>query len=240
MTLRYREAIVSGQMTTEAAAAKEGLSPKYFGILWKTLTGAAPSLPLDSIRAHWRSASERDGGAITAEIEGWQNHLWSIVPIGSYRYGNVVRDVPNTSALAETQTVRLAMNPESGQDVVTLYLSAHEILPGGKGGSVVWSRPRFEGTDKPVLLLSDYPKFGPGFEINHAMLFADVAKYLAGAAQAAGDKNHTADEIAKNNGLNAEMLKRWVTILNIERPDQKASELAFVPRMVPVAHPHAS
>ncbi len=234
MTLRYRDAIASGQMTTDAAAAKEGLSPKYFGILWKTLTDATPSLPLDLIRAHWRSASERDARAIVADIEGWQKHLWSVVPVGSYRYGNIIRDVPNNSAVADTQAIRLAVNPASGQDEVTLYLSSRQILPGANGGSVVWSRPRFEGPDKPVLLLRDYPKFGPGFELNHAVLFADVAKYLASVAQAAGDKTRNPDEIAGQNGLNAELLKRWITLLNIERPDEHASESGFVPRAVSV------
>ena len=62
-------------------------------MLWQTLTDPTPSQPLDQIRARWRQASEKDVPALMAEITAWQKMLWKFVPIGSYRYGNTVRQV---------------------------------------------------------------------------------------------------------------------------------------------------
>jgi len=94
-TVRHREALTTGRITLIEAAAKEKLNPKYLGALWQTLTDKAPSQPLDSIRARWREASEKDVIALTAEITALQKKAWKFVPIGSYRYGATVRQVPN-------------------------------------------------------------------------------------------------------------------------------------------------
>ncbi len=61
-------------------ARKEKLNPKYLGVLWQTLTDKTPSYPLDRIRARWRQASEKDVGALAAEIAAWQTALWKFVP----------------------------------------------------------------------------------------------------------------------------------------------------------------
>ncbi len=94
-TVRHREALTTGKITLNEAAAKEKLNPKYLGVLWQTLTDKSPSQPLDSIRARWREASEKDVVALTAEIAARQKKAWKFVPIGSYRYGATVRQVAN-------------------------------------------------------------------------------------------------------------------------------------------------
>jgi len=57
-TLRHREALASGKL--EEVAAKEKLNAKYLGMLWQALNEKTPSQPLDSIRAKWRAAAEKD------------------------------------------------------------------------------------------------------------------------------------------------------------------------------------
>src|SRR5262249_55053107 len=82
--VRYRDALLGGTIKLEEVAAREKLNPKYFGVLWQTLTDKTPSYPLDTIRAHWRAATEKDVPALAAEVAGWQTALWKTVRIGSY------------------------------------------------------------------------------------------------------------------------------------------------------------
>src|SRR5205807_8485675 len=133
---------------------------------------------LDLVRAHWRQATEKDVAALTAEIGAWQTLLWKIVPVGSYRYGNTVRQVANDPAASDTQPLRLAVKPAPGQNEVKLYLVKRHLFPDGKGDHAVWHRPRFEGAGKPPLLLRDYPQFGPAYEVDYPTVFAETVKYL--------------------------------------------------------------
>ena len=204
-TVRHREALTSAKTTVEEVARKEKLNPKYLGALWHILTDKTPSYPLDLIRARWRDASEKDVGSLTAEITAWQTALWKFVPIGSYirpvgngyaevRAAKVAADPP----AAETQPLRLAVKPAPGQSEVVLYLVTRDASPDGKSGHVVWQRPRFESAGKPPLLLRDYSRFGPAYEVDYPSLFADTAKYLAAAVEAANDRKLSVEAIAKN------------------------------------------
>jgi hypothetical protein len=106
-TVRHRDALLAGLLSIEEVARRERLNRKYLGILWRTLTDARPSYPLDLIRARWRKASEMDIAAVADEVAAWQKALWKTVPIGSYRYGNTVRQVPNDAAAVATEARRL-------------------------------------------------------------------------------------------------------------------------------------
>jgi hypothetical protein len=212
-TVRHRDELTSGKMTIGAVAAKERLNAKYLGILWRALTDDRPSFPLDRVRARWRKSSEKDVPALAAEIGVWQGALWKFVPIGSYRDGNTVRQVANDPATVETQTLKLTPKPAPGQGDVVLYLATNELLPAGPGGHVVWQRPRFEGAGKPALLLRDYAEYGPRHEVDFPSVFGDTVKYLAAAAEAAGDRKLSADDVAKKHGLDAALAKRWIDVL---------------------------
>jgi hypothetical protein len=232
-TLRYRAALLAGRITLEEVAATEKLNAKYLRILWQTLTDERQSFPLEQIRARWRQVSEKESGPLAAEISTLQTQLWKVVPIGSYRYGNLVRQMPSDAAIGETQTVRLAIKPVPGQSDIVLYLSTREVFPAGKGANVVWSRPRLEGAKKPPLLLRDYPKFGRAYEVDYAAVFADAAKYLAASVEAANHKKLSADDIARKDGLDAARLKRWIDVLAVEPLDKRQVEPESVARVVP-------
>ena len=117
-TVRHRAALAAGSMTLEDVAAKEKLNAKYLGVLWQTLTDKTSSYPLSYICARWRQASEKDVPALVAEITAWQAVLWKFVPVGSYRYGNTVRQLANDPAAAGTQELRVALKPSSGQSKI--------------------------------------------------------------------------------------------------------------------------
>ena len=232
-TVRHRAALTAGKMTIADAARQEKLNSKYLGILWQTLTDKAPSYPLDLIRARWRQAGEKDVGALTAEIAAWQAALWQIVPVGSYRFGNTVRQVANDPAAVAARTLRMAVKPAPGQKDVVLYLVTHDASLDGKKGDVVWSRPRFEGAGKPPLLLRDYPQFGPAYEVDFAAVYADAAKYLTAAIEAANDRNQTAAGLAKKHGLDVTLLKHWIDLLAVEPFTREAADPEKMGRPVP-------
>lgn len=240
-TVRHREALTSGKNSIAEVAAKEKLNAKYLSVLWRTLTSSPPLGkgglegvgPLDWLRARWRVASEKDVGPLAADISEWQQALWKFVPIGSYRYGATVRQVANDPAASAVQSIKLTVKPAPGQNEVVLYLATREMSPAGKDARVVWQRPRFERPGKAPLLLKDYPQFGLAYEVNHAAVFADAAKYLAAAAQIAHDKKQSAEELAQQNKLDPALLKRWVTVLALE--PVKADTVKSLPTVPAVA-----
>jgi mono/diheme cytochrome c family protein len=229
-TVRHRAALAGGKTTLAEVAAQEKLNPKYLAALWQALTDKAPSDPLDRLRARWRAAGEKDVGPLAAEVDAWQQSLWKFEKIGSYRYGATTRQVANDPAAGDSQPIKLALKPAPGQNEVVLYLATRELGEAGKGARVVWQRPRFEGKGKPPLLLRDYPQFGAAFEVDHAAVFADTTRYLAAAAALANDRKLSVEKIAGENKLDADLLKRWVALLDI---DALRKETVKAPPTVP-------
>jgi hypothetical protein len=113
-TVRHRAALAAGNTTLEDVAAKEKLNAKYLGVLWQTLTDRTSSFPLSRIRARWRQASVEDVPALVTEIAAWQALLWKFVPVGSYRYGNMVRQVANDPAATDAKLLELAVKLPTG------------------------------------------------------------------------------------------------------------------------------
>ena len=231
-TVRHRDALLAGKTTLDEVASREKLNRKYLGMLWDTLTDKGPSYPLDTIRARWRLATEKDVSAVAAEIARWQAVVWAFVPVGSYRYGATIRQLPNDPPSSFTQPLRLAVKPAPGQSDVVLYLVTRDTLPGGNGGHVVWHRPRFEAAGKPPLLLRDYAQFGPAYEIDYPSVFVDSSKYLAAVVEAADDRKLTAKDLAKKHGLDEAFLKKWIELLALESLTKKADS-ETIGRVVP-------
>ncbi len=235
-TVRNRDALTASKF--EDVAAKEKLNAKYLRVLWETLNDKTPSQPLDTIRAKWRGAAEKDVPALAAVVVAQQTALWRIVRVGSYiqaKWGEAkgdyleshARQVPVDPPVSESARLRLAVKPAPGQSEVVLYLAAQEV---GASGEVVWSRPRFETPGKPPLLLSEYEKFGLRFEIDYPSVFANSAKYLAAVVELANDKQLTPEVVAKGRALDPVFLKRWSEVLAVE-PFAKDAEA--IGRIVP-------
>ena len=171
-TLRHRDSLAAGKF--EEVAAQEKINAKYLRVLWESLTDKAPSQPLDSIRAKWRTATEKDVPALTAEITALQNELWRTVRVGSYvqaKWGegagagkpieSLTRQVPLDPSVSKSVPLRLAVKPAPGQSEVTLYLAARDEN-GPDGQPVVWSRPRFEAQGKPAAAAQRLREVRPG------------------------------------------------------------------------------
>jgi mono/diheme cytochrome c family protein len=235
-TVRHRGALAAGKL--DEVAAKERLNAKYLRALWDALADKTPSHPLDSIRAKWRTAAEKDVPALAADVVAWQAALWRTVRVGSYvqaKWGetkggyveSLARQVPVDPPAVEVAGLRLAVKPTPGQSEVTLYLSAREAASGTMGG-IVWHRPRFEALGKPTLLLSDYDKFGAAFEVDYPAVFTNSATYLAATVELANDKKLTVEDAAKKHGLDAAFLKRWSEVLAVEPFERDAEAIGRV------------
>lgn len=232
--VRHRDALLAGTTLPEKVATKEKLNPKYFGVLWQTLTEKTASYPLDTIRSRWRTATEKDVPSLAGEIAAWQAALWKTVRIGSYMrpVGNGYAESPSRQLAtdppaADSVPLRPAVKPNPGQTEIVLYLSARELTPAG-GGEVVWHRPRFEAAGKPTLLLRDYAAFGPAFEVDYPSVLAGCSNYLTAAVEAANDRGLTLGDLATKHGLDAPFLKRWVEVLAVE-PLNKTAEVRTIP-----------
>jgi len=218
-TIRHRAALTEKKTTPEEVARTEKLNPKYLATLWRTLTDATPSEPLDALRAAWSKAAEKDVPALVGEIAAWQGVLFRTANVGNYLlktptgYGEALtRQVPVDPAVAESQPVRLAVKPTPGQGDVTLYLTAVERSP-ADGAKIVWGRPRLEGPGKPPLLLRDAARWSAGFDADLPTAFVGSTKYLAAVAELAHDPKITAADVAKRDGLDAGFLARWVEVV---------------------------
>jgi hypothetical protein len=241
-TIRYRDALQTGKKTLEEVAIREKLHGKYLGILWKVLNDKSPSYPLDEIRAHWRNTSEKDVPAFVAEITARQKSLWqtarigsSVRPVGSQYVENLSRQIANDPAAAELQTLKVTIKPVPGQNDVTLHLSTRDLLPTDSNARVIWQRPRFEGAGKPPLLLADYAKFGPVFEVDYTALFSNSSHYLAASVEAVNDKTRALEDVARQHNLDPAFLKRWIEVLDLKPFKNEANTVVEnAGRIVPV------
>jgi hypothetical protein len=154
-TVRHRAALLAGSITADEVARKEKMNAKYLGILWRTLTDPAPSFPVDLIRAKWRSAVEKDVPALVGEIVAWQKLLWTTVPIGSYRYGNYVRDMPNEPGAADVQKLSGRAPPDDERGYTAFracfprFICFPEIIPTDEAVSL----KMFHREDEPLIRL---------------------------------------------------------------------------------------
>ncbi|WP_439623558.1 DUF1592 domain-containing protein [Gemmata sp.] len=241
-TVRHRDALARGEVAKVAGAEK--LNAKYLAALWAALSDKAPSLPLDAVRAKWRTATEPDVPALAAEVAAWQAALWKTVRVGSYvqeswGFGtagakgyseSTARHVATDPRAADSVPLKVGVTPAPGQAEVVLHLAARD-LTGAKAGQAVWVRPRLEGPGKPALLLKDYATYGPAFEVDLKTAFANSARYLAAAIELANNKKLTPEDAAKTHGLDAAFLKKWAALVAVE---PHAKDAAGSGRNVPV------
>jgi hypothetical protein len=230
-TLKHREAIQTGKMKLDQAAAAENLNAKYLRVVWTALTDTAPSYPLDAIRAAWRTAEVNEAPALAAEVARWQASLWRTERVGSYVDANrtrpsdsVTRQVPVNPTARDVVPLRVTLKPAPGQVEIVLALSARDIAAPQATGHVVWKRPRFEAKGRPPLLLRDYAEFGPAYEIDFPAFYRDAGRYLAAVAAAAHDNRLSLTDVAKQSGLDAVRLRRWSDLVKLPsaRPDNVA------------------
>src|SRR5579863_8772728 len=216
-TLVEREQLTAGTTTIEAAAKKHGLNAKYLGILWNKLNSSGPSLVIDRLRARWRQAKPENAAALAADITAWQNNLWKFGTVGHIgKVGGPKAWLEPVNPLHARQELRLKIPAVSESEAVTLALVVTDAGDGNEHDFVVWEKPRLVAPGRPDLLLVDVRQFARDFAVRRAQVFAQAAKYLA-AADDAAKREGLADAaaLAEKYSVDPDALRAWLDYLGI-------------------------
>lgn len=206
----------SGAKEPSAVAAAAGLSVKYLSTLNATLSGGEPSFLLDPIRARWRTAQAADVPALANEIAAWQKALWRFTSVGHIgKAGGPKAWMETVTPLATQQEVRLKLAPATNSTTISLYLVASDAGDGSDHDMVIWREPRFTAPGRPKLLLRDVREITRDLTERRARLFADTAKALTAAAEAAAAASFDPAALAQKHGLDVGILEAWLDYLGI-------------------------
>ena len=127
--------------------------------------------------------------------------LWKFVPIGSYRDGNTVRQVANDPAAVETQTAEAESEAGARAERSRAVPRGRRTARGGTGGPRRLAPAALRGRRQAGRCsCAITPSSARQYEVDYPAVFADVAKYLAAAAEAANDRKLSADDLAKKHG----------------------------------------
>lgn len=216
-TLAEREALAAGKKSLADVARERGLNAKYLGILWRQLTSREPSLLLEGLRAHWRTAKPEEAAAIAAEVAAWQKGLFRFTTVGHIgKVNGPKRWLEPVSPLTARQEIRLKLPPSSDGKEVVFSLVAGDVGDGNEQDYVVWQQPRLVAPGRPELLLRDVRAVAAALAARRARLMERTANYLAAADEAAAAQG-AADpaELAKKHNLDAGDLRAWLGYLGI-------------------------
>ena len=207
-----RAALSSGTKSIADVARERGLSAKYLGLLWAMLHDPQPSLVLDSIRAKWRA-----GTLVAADVEAWQKSLWRFASVGHIGKKNGPRGWQEpVTPLASKSDMRLKLaSPVDGSDLA-LYLSVGDAGDGNDNDFAVWENARLVAPGRADLPLRDVRAVLQQLSKRREVVIASAARCLAAAAEAdAATERTNVMELAKQHGVETEVLAAWLDYLGI-------------------------
>ncbi|HEY3740022.1 MAG TPA: DUF1592 domain-containing protein [Bryobacteraceae bacterium] len=191
--------------SVESIAKRDGLSPKYLGLLVELMKSQRTSPLLDGLRAKWR-AGEID--PMLAEIAVWQNTLWKFSSVGHIgKVGGPKSWLEPVDPVVAAQDFHVKLAAPAGSDEVTVYLTAHDAGDGSAGDFVEWREPRIAIPGRKPLLLRDVRDFVGELTARRERIFAATAASLA----AIDDPQTRVDP---------EALKAWSDFLGISKPSE--------------------
>ncbi len=209
--INNRQRLDAGTVSLEQVAKDNAVSLKYLSMLWRLLNDESASYPLNRVRLLWRHAGSDDVDGIVAEVSSWFDRLWEYPRIGSYV--NEHRQKPIDPAVAESQTISIAIQPEPGQADVQLHLIARNLVV--LRDDAVFFNPRFTADGRPTLKLCDYNDFGPQYEIDFAKVFEKTEMYLSAAVELADQAELTTQQIAAKYKIDSDWFAKWITVLDV-------------------------
>jgi hypothetical protein len=219
-TLAERADLASGRKSIEQVARERGLSPKYLGILWQSLTDSKPSLLLTGLRARWRAAKPSDAGAIMEEIASWQKSLFKFSTVGHIgKLGGPQRWLEEVNPVAAQQDFQLKLPEAAVGETITVSLVATDAGDGNEHDVVVWKQPRFVAPGRPDLLLKDLRRLSHQLEQRREHLLANTTKYLAAATDAVRQPKFDVAQLAAKHGVDAAGLRAWLEYLGVGTQD---------------------
>src|SRR5262249_50560226 len=122
---KHRDELKSGKSTPAQIAGREKINPKYFALLWSTLSKSTGE-PMTSLSKRVLSASETEVDAVVGEIAALQKSAWKVVPVGSYRDNAASRQVADDST-AKTPEQKLGL--AEFRKIFPLFLCLSNVIP---------------------------------------------------------------------------------------------------------------
>lgn len=216
-TLVERDALTAGRKNIVDVARERSLSPKYLGILWNALTSKEPSFLLDGLRARWRDAKPEEATAIAADVARWQQTLWRFTSIGHIgKLGGPKAWMEPVSPMTTRTEIRHKLTKASADEPITVYLKATDVGDGNDNDFVVWEQPRLVAPGRRDLLLRDVRDFTRELLEIRDRTLASTAACLKVAAEASTSQGKTtADELAKQHGIDVAILSPWLDYLGV-------------------------
>src|SRR5262249_16842522 len=185
-TLADREALQLKGKTIADVSRERGLNAKYLGTLWNRLTSDDPSFLLDRVRKRWRSAKPENAAALAADIAAWQRALWKFGTVGHIgKVGGPKAWLEPVNPLIARQEIRFKIPTTPDSSEVTFSLVAASAEANNQDDIVVWQQPRLVAPGRPDLLLRDVREVTRDLAARRERMFAQTAKYLAAATEAA-------------------------------------------------------
>lgn len=215
-TIIERDALTQGRKTIDAAASEHRLNAKYFGILWKSLSGREPSLLLDGLRARWRTAKPEDAAALAADVATWQKQLWRFTTVGHIgKVGGPKAWLEPVSPVVSGQPVRFKI-PDAAGSEVTLSLVTGDATDSHENDYVVWQQLRLVAPGRPDLLLRDVRDVTRDLIARRSRILAGTAKCLNAADEAArAEGKAQVAALAQKHSVEVDALRSWLDYLGI-------------------------
>ncbi len=214
--LTDRAALASGTESVETVAARNGLNPRYLGLLWKTLNGDQSTPLLDGLRARWRAArGPGDAETLRDEVGRWQKALTRFQPVGHMKPWIVPMN-PVTGR----QDLRYRFPDKADGGDLSVFL----VVEGdGPEQEVTWESPRLVKPGQAEYRLRDLRAFTAAMAARRPRVIASVSACLEAAAEVA--EGIDSASLAAKYQVEPETLRAWLAYLGLDGDQNLRVEL---------------
>ena len=178
------------------------------------------------VRERWREARPQDVRQLADEIRGWQATLTRFKSVGHFKPWQ-----EDVNPLAESQAFRVKLAPPRAPEDVVISLVSRDAGDGNEHDHVAWQQPRLESPGRPPLMLRDLQSALRNLQAKRETL-KDAARYLAAADAARSQGKLDPGQLARDRGLDPQMLAAWLDYLGIVgSADRRSIETHFKDRL---------
>jgi hypothetical protein len=196
-------------------AARRQLSAKYLKVLWEALNGREASYPMEGIRELWRGSKQGDEAKLADAVKGWQRSLWRFHTIGHIGKRKGPKSWQEAvTPIAEERELRLKIPADLQGDAV-LSLITQDARDGGDGDAVRWEKPQLLRGKLPPIPLQQVAVFDAKVTELLEKEASRTTEYLGALGELR--KGAALAALAKERGLDADVLSKWSDLTGIGR-----------------------
>lgn len=213
-TIEEREDLLSGQTTVAQVARQRNLSAVYLQRLWQILSSSEQqeSFLLEELRRSWQNTDASTVKNLIAQIEARRSRLWKFNVVGHLgREGAATSWMEPATLTTERREFRIPVSAKEDGDSTVVYLVAGDAADHSTDHDfVLWRDLRLEAPGQPAIplrLAQSYSKQSNALKhdfIHKAKDYLDAVSKL--------EKTSDIEEIARQAGLNPDLLREWATL----------------------------